>query len=93
LLTAYSNDRTKYRWCMVTAITDFSVRVVPRSSSGGEGVFVPREALEAFTEDGHFWRNVKSVHVRDLRGYQYGGQLGQPYRSDVCDMADRRPGR
>ena len=85
-LTGWSDDPTKRRWCMVVADLGISVRALPRSASGGSGVFVPRDAMERFTEDGHFYYDPKSLPYSSLLGYDNIGQLPEPYRSDVLNL-------
>src|SRR3954452_23479636 len=77
-LTGCSEDPTKHRWCMVAADLGFSVRLMPRSASGGQGVAVPKEAMTRFTEDGHFYDDPKSIPLSSLTGYDNTGQLPEP---------------
>ena len=92
-LTGWSDDLTKHRWCMVVADLGFSVRVMPRSASGGQGVFVPETAMDRFTEDGHFYDNPKSLPLISLRGCDNIGQLPEPYREAVLELARQRERR
>ena len=90
-LTGCSDNPEKRRWCMVVADLGFSVRVLPRSASGGEGVFVPKEAMPRFTEHGHFYYDPKSLPLSSLTGYDNIGQLPEPYQAQVLELA--REGR
>jgi hypothetical protein len=92
-LTGWSDDPGKHRWCMVVADLGFSVRALPRSASGGQGVFVPEAAMERFSEDGHFYDDPKSLPLSSLRGCDNIGQLPEPYRGQVLELARQRKRR
>jgi hypothetical protein len=78
---------------MVVADLGFSVRAIPRSASGGSGVPVPRTAMERFTADGHFYDDPKSLPLSSLAGCDNIGQLPEPYRGQVLELAARRQRR
>ncbi len=86
LLTGFSNDPSKHRWCMVVVADRYSVRVCPRSKSSSEGVWVPATAMDCFTEDGRFYDDWKSVSVADLRSYECAGPLPAAHRDAVVNQ-------
>jgi hypothetical protein len=99
LLTGFSENPRKQRWCMVVSVDKYSARVAPRSSSSDDGVLVIKSARpDCFTEDGRFYDDWRSVLLADLRGYENRGALPDPFREEVLDQyresrARRRRGR
>jgi len=92
-LTGFSDDPTKHRWCIVVADLGFSMRVLPRSKTSTEGVFVPAEAMPEFTEDGRVFHRIKSIPVRFFEGATNIGRLPDEYLKPVLELARKRRGR
>lgn len=87
LLTAFSENRTKQRWCMVVTVDKYSVRVVPRSASSDDGLLVLKSARpDCFTEDDRFYDDWSSILLADLRDYDNRGQLPHPCREEILDQ-------
>lgn len=57
--------------------------VVPRSTKGSQGTFVPAGALPGLNADGRFMYLPRRVSAADLVGCKSLGMLPEPYRSLV----------
>ena len=99
LLTGFSENPSKHRWCTVVSIDRYSARVVPRSASSGSGIPVLRSARpDCFNEDGSFYDDWTSVLLIDLAGYGNRGPLPATDRDLVvgqyrANLARRRHAR
>lgn len=87
LLTGFSENSTKQRWCMVVSVDRYSARVVPRSASSTDGVLVLKsERPDCFTSDGRFYADWRSILLADLRSYENHGPLPQSPREEVLEQ-------
>lgn len=99
LLTGFSENSSKHRWCMVVSVDRYSARVAPRSASSSSGIPVLRSARpDCFTRDGSFYDDWTSVLLADLAGYENRGQLPAADRDLVvgqyrANLARRRRAR
>ena len=85
-------DRNKpERPCMVVKV-EASPRagcwVLPRSTRGSVGTFVPRGALPGFDKDGRFQFLPRWVSSNDITGCRGLGRLAEPHRSRVLENAN-----
>lgn len=82
-------DRGKEgRPCMVVRVTDHpraGAWVVPRSTNGSNGTFVPKGALPGLNLDGRFMYLPHFVPAIDLAGCATLGVLAEPHRQRVLD--------
>lgn len=85
-------DRNKPgRPCMVVGIDPpprRTVFVVPRTTSGTVGTFVPARALRGLDRDGRFLFLPRRVSQSDLVGAPNLGQLPEPYRTRVLEQVN-----
>jgi hypothetical protein len=85
-------DRNKPdRPCMVVKV-EASPRagcwVLPRSTRGSVGTFVPRNALAGLNKDGRFQFVPRWVSSGDVAGCRALGRLPDPYRTRVLENAN-----
>jgi hypothetical protein len=87
VVTGY--DRMKpARPCMVIRVTErprAGAWVVPRSTQGSDGTFVPAGALAGLTKDGRFMVLPRFAPADALRPVRSLGLLGEPWRQRVLD--------
>jgi hypothetical protein len=87
LLTGFSKNPAKHRWCMVVTVDRYSARVVPRSASSTEGVLVLRSARpDCFTTDGRFYDDWRTVLLVDVCSYENAGPLPATDREEVVEQ-------
>ena len=82
-------DRNKLeRPCMVVRVNPgppAGVWVLPRSTQGRDGTFVPAGALPGLNRDGRFMVLPRFAAASDLAGVRSLGVLPQPYRDQVLE--------
>jgi hypothetical protein len=91
-LTGFSDDPEKVRWCVVVVDLGFSMRVMPRSKTSTDGVFVPADAMPEFTEDGRIFDKFRSIPLSSFDGAPNIGRLPDEYLKPVLALAHRRRG-
>ncbi|MGO9902513.1 MAG: hypothetical protein ACLP0J_23155 [Solirubrobacteraceae bacterium] len=62
--------------------------VLPRSTQGSVGTFVPRNVLPGFDKDGRFQFIPRWVGAADIAPCRGLGTLPEPYRTRVFDNAN-----
>lgn len=86
-ITGYDDNKPR-RPCMVTKVSSpprSGVWVVPRSTRGSQGTFVPANSLHGLNKDGRFMYLPRFVRRADLLGCLSLGVLDDPWRSRVLD--------
>lgn len=69
------------------------MRVMPRSKTSTDGLFVPADAMPEFTEDGRIFDKFRSIPLGSFDGARNIGRLPDEYLEPVLALARRRRGR
>lgn len=85
-------DRNKpARRCLVVKVEPAprgGIWVLPRSTQGSTGTFVPAGAMSGLSKDGRFQFLPRFVAAADLEGCENLGPLPEPHRSKVLESAN-----
>jgi hypothetical protein len=86
-ITRFDHNKPKRRCCVykVQGPPDSGIWVVPRSTKGKAGTFVPKGVLPILNEDGRFMYIPRFVSEADLEGVSGHGVLPDPYKQTVLD--------
>lgn len=86
-ITGFDDNKAKRRCCVykVQGPPDPGIWVVPRSTKGKTGTFVPKGVLPILDEDGRFMYIPRFVSQADLKGVTGKCVLPDKYKREVLD--------